>query len=161
MLDDRHILGGERLPGVYPAQSLLSNTPNSSPWMYPPTEAPKRARFDHPASEADCSATNKQHISKFKPWELWELTVLEQWAAALHTPSMQRAHMECSGPHALGIEFIRNVIKGSIRVWYAYAKAHATLLKAGLGPGSTMARVLQELRLHTAGTSEMTAVARG
>ena len=35
----------------------------------------------------------------------------------------------------------------SIRVWYAYAKAHA-LLKAWLGPNSTMAWVLQELRLH-------------
>ena len=45
--------------------------------------------------------------------------VLEQWAAALCTPSMQRAHMECSGPHTLGTEFLRNVIEESIRVWYA------------------------------------------
>ena len=36
-----------------------------------------------------------------------------QWAAALHTPSMQRAHMECCGPHTLGTEFIRNVIEES------------------------------------------------
>ena len=36
----------------------------------------------------------------------------------------------------------------SIRVWHAHAKGCATLLKARLGPGSTMAWVLQELRLH-------------
>ena len=56
--------------------------------------------------------------------------------------------MECSGPHMLGTEFIRNVIEESIRVLYAHAKARATLLKARLGPGSTIAWVLQGLRLH-------------
>ena len=75
--------------------------------------------------------------------QLWEPAVLEQWAAALRTPSMQRAHVECSGPHTMGTEFIRHVIEESIRVWYAHAKACATLLKARLGPGSTMAWVLQ------------------
>ena len=80
--------------------------------------------------------------------QLWEPTILAQWAAALCTPSMQRAHMECSGAHTLGTEFIRHVIEESIRVWYAQAKARATLLKARLGPGITMAWVLQELRLH-------------
>ena len=43
---------------------------------------------------------------------------------------------------------MRHVIWESIRVWYAYAKAPATLLKARLGPNRTMAWVLQELRLH-------------
>ena len=71
--------------------------------------------------------------------QLWESAVLEQWAAALRTPSMQLAHLECTGPHALGTEFLRHVIEESIRVWYAHAKARATLLKARLGPGSTMA----------------------
>ena len=80
--------------------------------------------------------------------QLWEPAVLEHWAAALRTPSMQRAHMECSGPHALGTEFIQHVIEESSRVRYAHAKARATLLKARLGLGSTMAWVLQELRLH-------------
>ena len=80
--------------------------------------------------------------------QLWEPTVPEQCAAALRTPSMQRAHMECSGPHTLGTEFIHHVIEESIRVWYAHAKARATLLKARLGRGSTMAWVLQELHLH-------------
>ena len=51
-------------------------------------------------------------------------------------------------PHTLGTEFIRGVIEESIRVWYAHAKARAPLLKARLGPSSTMAWVLQELRLH-------------
>ena len=71
--------------------------------------------------------------------QLWEPAVLEQWAAALRTPSMQRAHLECPGPHTLGTEFIRHVVEESIRVWYAHAKARATLLKARLGLGSTMA----------------------
>ena len=73
---------------------------------------------------------------------------MEQWAAALRTPSMQRANMECSGPHTLGTEFIRTIIEESIRVWYAHAKVRATLLKARVGPSSTMVWVLQELRLH-------------
>ena len=59
--------------------------------------------------------------------QLWELAVLEQWATALRTPSMQRAHMGCPGPHTLGTEFIRYVIEESIRVWYAHAKVRATL----------------------------------
>ena len=65
-----------------------------------------------------------------------------------HTPPCKRAHMECSGPHALGIEFTRHIIEESIRVWYAHAKARATLLKARLGPNSTMVWVLQELHVH-------------
>ena len=80
--------------------------------------------------------------------QLWEPVVLEQWAATLRTPSMQRAHMECSGPHTLGTEFIRHVIEESIEVWYTHATVRATLLKARLGPNSTMAWVLHELRLH-------------
>ena len=80
--------------------------------------------------------------------QLWEPTVLEQWAAALRTPSMQLAHLECTRPHSLGTEFLRHVVEESIRIWYAHAKARATLLKARLGPGSTMAWALQELRLH-------------
>ena len=80
--------------------------------------------------------------------QLWEPAVLEQWAAALHTPSMQRAHMERSGPHTLGTDFLRHVIEESIRVQYAHAQARATLLKARPGPNSTMVWVLQELRLH-------------
>ena len=81
-------------------------------------------------------------------YQLWEPALLEQWAVALRTPSMQQAHMECSRPQALGTEFISHVIKESIRVWHANAKARATLLKDRRGPGNTMAWVLQELRLH-------------
>ena len=44
---------------------------------------------------------------------------------------MQRAHMECCGPHTLGTEFLRHVIEESIRVWYA--KTHATLGKGKKG----------------------------
>ena len=80
--------------------------------------------------------------------ELWEPAVLGQWAAAVRTPSMQQAHMDCSAPHTLGTELVRHVMEESIRVWYAHAKARATLLKAWLGPNSTMAWVLHELCLH-------------
>ena len=80
--------------------------------------------------------------------QLSEPAVLEQWAAPLRTPSMLRAHMECSRAHTLGTEFVRHVIEESIRVWYAHAKARATWVKARLGPGNTMAWVLQELHLH-------------
>ena len=69
---------------------------------------------------------------------LWEPALLEQWAAVWRTPSMQRAHMECSPPHILRTEFLRHVIEGSIGVWYAQAKARATLLKARAGPSSTV-----------------------
>ena len=65
--------------------------------------------------------------------QLWEPAAMEQWEAALQTASIKRAHMECSGPHALGIDFIRNVIEESTRVWYAHGKARATLVKACLG----------------------------
>ena len=80
--------------------------------------------------------------------QLWELAVLERWGASLRTPSMQRAYMECSGPHTLGTVFLRHAIEESIRVWYTHAKARAPLLKARRGPNSTMAWVVQELRLH-------------
>ena len=52
------------------------------------------------------------------------------------------------GPTQLGTQFVRHVIEGSIRVWYAHAKARATLPKARLGQNNTMVWVLQELRSH-------------
>ena len=61
--------------------------------------------------------------------------------------------MQCSAQH----QAVRHHTKstdgaarhaGCSRIWYAHAKARATLLKARLGPGSTMAWALQELRLH-------------
>ena len=64
------------------------------------------------------------------------------------TPLMQQAHMDRSEPHTPGTKFMPHIIEESIRVWYAHAKARATLPKARLGPNSTMAWVLQELRLH-------------
>ena len=73
---------------------------------------------------------------------------MEQWAAAVLTPSMQQVHMDSSMPRTLGTKFVRHIIEESIRVWYAHTKAHATTLKARLGLNSTMAWVLQELRLH-------------
>ena len=71
--------------------------------------------------------------------QLWEPAVLEQWTAALWTPSMQPATLGYTMPHGPGTEFIPHVIEQSIRVWYAYAKSRAALLKARLGLGSTLA----------------------
>ena len=73
--------------------------------------------------------------------------------------------MECSGPHTLGIEFLRHVIEESIRVRYAHAKARATLLKArlpeqhnGMGvAGAT--RAPGGTRGNPAGAPRLTAVA--
>ena len=56
----------------------------------------------------------------------------------MRTPSMQQAHMDCSGPHTLGTEFMCHIIEEFTRVWYAHAKARATLLKAWLGLNSKM-----------------------
>ena len=47
--------------------------------------------------------------------------------------------MDCYGPHTLGTEFVRHLIEESIPVWYAHAKAHATLLKARLCLNSSIA----------------------
>ena len=80
--------------------------------------------------------------------ELWEPAAPKQWGAVLCTPSMQRGHTECRGPHTLGTEFSCHIIEESIRVWYTHTKAGATLLKARLGPRSTMAWVLQQLSLQ-------------
>ena len=76
--------------------------------------------------------------------QLWQPPVLEQWAAALRTPSMQRAHMKCIGPHTHGTDFIRHVIEESITLWYAHTKVRAMLPKACLGRKSMRAWVLQE-----------------
>ena len=35
---------------------------------------------------------------------------LEQWSAAIATPSMRAAHMGLAGPHDMGTEFIRQVL---------------------------------------------------
>ena len=126
-------------------------------------------RFRLRSAEEACSVQHRVPVRAPVHHQLWEPTILEHWAVALCTPSMQPPHMECSAPHTLGTEFIPHVIKESIRVWYAHGKAHATLLNARLGPGSTMAWVLQELCLHEqaekergckAGTFGVTAVAR-
>ena len=66
-------------------------------------------------------------------------------------PGSEAVHCRSCTAHCplpLGTEFLRHVVEESIRIWYAHAKARATLLKARLGPGSTMAWALQELRLH-------------
>ena len=76
------------------------------------------------------------------------------WCSGLVDQLYAADPLGCTGPHALGTEFIRQVIEESIRLWYAPAMARATLLKARLGPSSTMAWALQELRLHEQGGRE-------
>ena len=46
---------------------------------------------------------------------------MKHWVVASRTPSMQRAHKECFGPHTLRTEFIHNVIEESNRVCNAHA----------------------------------------
>ena len=43
--------------------------------------------------------------------QLWDSALLEQWVAAIVTPSLRRAHMGMAGPHDMGAEFIRRVLQ--------------------------------------------------
>ena len=53
---------------------------------------------------------------------------------------MWQAHMD--------LTYILQVLTKSQWVWLPHVQAEATLLKAQVGPHSTMAWALQELRLH-------------
>ena len=68
------------------------------------------------------------------PSKLWDSAVLEQWAAAIAAPSLQVAHMGLGGPHDTGVEFIRQVLDESQKVWLAHAGARACFVKARVGP---------------------------
>ena len=70
--------------------------------------------------------------------QLWEPATMQQRAAALRTPSMQHIWSASSCVTS----------SRSPSVWYAHANAGATLPKVLGGPNSTMAWVLQELRVH-------------
>ena len=48
--------------------------------------------------------------------QLWDSTVLEQWLAAIATPSLQAAHMGLAS-HDIRMEFIRQLL--SQKVWLA------------------------------------------
>ena len=73
--------------------------------------------------------------------QLWEPPVLEHRAVGggLAYPFHVTSPHGVLRPHTLGTGFIHHVVEDSIGVWYAHAKARAMLLKARLGPGSTMA----------------------
>ena len=66
--------------------------------------------------------------------QLWDSVVLEQWLAAITTASMRAAHLRLAGPHDMGMEFIRQVLLESQRVWLAHARARDCLIKARAGP---------------------------
>ena len=80
--------------------------------------------------------------------QLWDPAVLQQWAAAIATPSMRTAHLGLAGLHDVGTEFIRQVVMESHKVWLSHAKAREGLIKARVGRGGTMAWALRELQLH-------------
>ena len=80
--------------------------------------------------------------------QLWDSVVLEQWSAAIATPSMRAVHMGLAGLQDRGTEFIGQVLWGSQRVWLAHAKARDGLIKARAGPRGMMVWALQELQLH-------------
>ena len=62
------------------------------------------------------------------PWAVlvwrqrWDSAVPEQWAVAIATPSLHRAHMGTARLHK-GTEFIRQVLNESLKVWLAHAWA--------------------------------------
>ena len=62
--------------------------------------------------------------------------VLEQWSAAITTPSMRAAHMGLAGSRDMGTRFIRQVLSESQKVWLAHAEGCGGLIKAGAGPGA-------------------------
>ena len=66
--------------------------------------------------------------------QLWDPTGLEQWSAAIATPSVRAAHMGLAGPHDIGTEFIRQIQSESQKVWLEHAKAWEGLMKAHAGP---------------------------
>ena len=70
--------------------------------------------------------------------KLWDPTVLEQWSAAIATPSLRLAYMGMAGPHDMGTECIQQVLLESQKVWLAQARAREGLIKSRLGPGGTM-----------------------
>ena len=80
--------------------------------------------------------------------QLWDPTILQQWSAAIATPSLQAAHIGMAGPHDIGTEYIRHMLSESQVVWLSHAKAWEGLIKARVGPGGTMAWALRELQLH-------------
>ena len=64
--------------------------------------------------------------------QLWDPVVLEQWSAAIATPSMWAAQCGLAGPHDLGTDFIQQVLLEPQRMW----------------PGGAMVWALRELQLH-------------
>ena len=78
----------------------------------------------------------------------WDPTVLEQWAAAIATPCLHLAHMGLAGPHDIGTEFIRLVVKESQSMWLSHSRVREGPIKARARPGGTMAWALRELHLH-------------
>ena len=64
-----------------------------------------------------CGAQGSQMQS-----QLWDPVVLEQWSAAIATPSMCTAHMGLARPHDMGTKFIRQMLSESQKVWLAYTR---------------------------------------
>ena len=93
--------------------------------------------------------------------QLWEPTVLEQWAAALRTPSMQRAHMECLGPNPLGTEFIvhHSPVRPRQGTCHIAESPPGPTQHDGVGVAGAMPAPAGGERGSTAGTSWMTTVA--
>ena len=69
--------------------------------------------------------------------------MLEQWAAAIATPSRCKVHMRIAMLHDMGTKFIRYILNKSLKVWLAQAKARINLIKAHSGPQGMRAWALQ------------------
>ena len=69
----------------------------------------------------------------------------EEWPVGIATPSMRAAHMGVAKLHDMGMEFIRQVLSESQRMWLAHTKARDGPIKAGAGLRGSMVWALQEL----------------
>ena len=45
--------------------------------------------------------------------QLWDSAILEQWSAAIATPSLRAAYMRLAGPNDIATEFIRQLLSES------------------------------------------------
>ena len=86
--------------------------------------------------------------------QLWDSAVLEQWLAAIATPSLQVARVGLAGLHHIGTEFIRQVLSESKKVWLVHGRVRDGLIKACSGPRGTMAWALRELQPPAVGAAQ-------
>ena len=75
-------------------------------------------------------------ITYIGPWaspilgQIWDLAVLEQWAATIAPPSLRMTLMRRTVTHDIGAQFMRHVVKECECVCLSHAKAREGLIEA-------------------------------